>query len=80
MIKQRPKKRYTAIAKIGYDQTLKNNICVLYRFNNIDNFLKFMQKNTSLYGSTFIISQAIRLVSLPIRGENLKDYKTLIKT
>ena len=44
MIKERPKKRYTAIAKIGYDQTLKNNICVLYRFNNIDNFLKFMQK------------------------------------
>jgi hypothetical protein len=44
MKKERPKKRYTAIAKIGYDQTLKNNICVIYRFNNIDNFLKFMQK------------------------------------
>lgn len=44
MKKERPKKRYTAIAKIGYDQTLKNNICVLYRFNNIDNFIKFMKK------------------------------------
>jgi len=44
MKKERPKKRYTAIAKVGYDKTLKQNICVLYRFNDINNFLKFMQK------------------------------------
>jgi hypothetical protein len=44
MKKERAKKRYTAIAKVGYDKTLKNNICVLYRFNDIDNFLKFIQK------------------------------------
>jgi hypothetical protein len=43
MKKVRPKKRYTAIAKVGYDTTLKQNICVLYRFNNVDNFIKFMQ-------------------------------------
>ena len=44
MKKERAKKRYTAIAKVGYDKVLKNNICVLYRFNDIDNFLKFIQK------------------------------------
>ena len=41
--KERPKKRYTAIAKTGYDLALKKNICVKYRFNDINNFLKFMQ-------------------------------------
>lgn len=44
MKKERAKKKYSAIAKVGFDPATKNNICVLYRFNDIDNFLKFIQK------------------------------------
>ena len=35
-------KKYSGIAKVGYNKDTKTNICVKYRFNNIDNFLKFM--------------------------------------
>ena len=35
-------KKYIGIAKIGYDKTIKNNICVKYRFNDIDKFKKFL--------------------------------------
>lgn len=42
--KIRPKKLYTAIAKVGYNKSLQQNICVKYRFNKVDNFLIFIQK------------------------------------
>lgn len=45
--KQRRKKKFTAIAKVGYDPAIKKNICVLYRFDNFDKFLIFMQKKYS---------------------------------
>lgn len=35
-------KKYIGIAKIGYDKTIKNNICVKYRFNDVDKFIKFL--------------------------------------
>lgn len=35
---------YIAISKVGYDKTTKSAICVKYRFNNIDNFLIFINK------------------------------------
>ena len=46
MIQKRKKaeRKFSAIAKIGYDKNLKQNICVKYRFNNLDNFLNFIQK------------------------------------
>lgn len=47
MKKNRPQKKYSAIAKVGYDMINKKPICVLYRFNKIDNFLQFMQKKYS---------------------------------
>jgi hypothetical protein len=44
MKKERPQTKYTGIAKIGYDKAIKNNICVSYRFNDINNFLLFMER------------------------------------
>lgn len=41
-------KRYTAIAKVGYIQG-KGNVCVKYRFNNLDNFMAFIRKKYDPY-------------------------------
>ena len=43
-IKTKSERKFTALAKTGYDHTLKQDIFVKYRFNNIDNFLQFIQK------------------------------------
>jgi len=55
--KKRPLRKYTAIAKIGYNKDTKENIFVKYRFNNIDNFLKFLTtKHTPLYCNIFYLA------------------------
>lgn len=35
-------KKYSGIGKVGYNKDTKTNICVKYRFNNVDDFIKFM--------------------------------------
>ena len=42
--KNKTVKKYVAIAKVGYNASLKQNICVKYRFNKIDRFLIFIQQ------------------------------------
>ena len=42
--KTRAEKKYSAIAKVGYNKENKTNICVKYRFNDINDFLKFMNR------------------------------------
>jgi hypothetical protein len=43
-------KKFTAIAKVGWDASNKKNICVKYRFDKVDNFIAFMQrKYTNIY-------------------------------
>ena len=55
--KKRPLRRYTAIAKIGYDNTLKQNVMVKYRFNNLDNFIAFLiKKHNPLYCNIFYLA------------------------
>jgi len=38
----RPERKFSGIGKIGYDTNLKNNICVKYRFNDVNKFIIFM--------------------------------------
>jgi hypothetical protein len=49
--KKKPLRKYTAIAKVGYDPAAKKNIMVLYRFNNMQDFLRFI---TGKYNVAFI--------------------------
>ena len=42
--KIKAERKCCGIAKIGFDKSTKQNICVKYRFNDLDNFLKFIQK------------------------------------
>ena len=46
-------KKYNAIAKVGYNPTTKENICVKYRFNKIDNFISFIN---SKYNNVYWIN------------------------
>ena len=43
----RPERKYSGIAKIGYDTNTKNNICVKYRFNDVQKFILFMNRKYS---------------------------------
>lgn len=55
--KKRPLRKYTAIAKVGYNVTAKENIMVKYRFNDMDKFLAFMQnKWQPLYINIFLLA------------------------
>jgi len=42
--KNKTVKKYVAISKVGYNGSMKQNICVKYRFNKIDRFLIFIQQ------------------------------------
>ena len=42
--RKRPLRKFTAIAKVGYNVTEKQNIMVKYRFNDLDKFILFMQR------------------------------------
>lgn len=59
--RKRPLRKFTAIAKIGYDVTAKQNIMVKYKFNDLDNFIKFMQRKWQpLYINIFYLAGAER--------------------
>lgn len=45
---KKKEKRFIAIAKVGYDPG-RGNICVKYRFNDLNNFLAFMQRKYTPY-------------------------------
>lgn len=42
--KNRPERKFTAIAKVGYDKSIQKNICVKYRTNKPENVIAFLQK------------------------------------
>lgn len=44
MKKSKKERKFTLIAKVGYDPALKQAICVKFRTNNIDNLIKFFQR------------------------------------
>lgn len=46
--KERKSKKYVGIGKVGYIAG-KGNICVKYRFNDINNFLAFMNRKYTPY-------------------------------
>ena len=46
--KERKNKKFVAIAKVGYLPG-QGNICVKYRFNNLENFMAFMNRKYQPY-------------------------------
>ena len=70
-------KRFTAVAKVGWDP-IRGNICVKYRFNDLNNFLAFMQRKYSPYWINIFYksgTQAGRLAYTWGRKKGLEDAK-----
>lgn len=42
-IKNKVSKKYVGIAKVGYNISIKQSICVKYRFDNTDKFIIFIK-------------------------------------
>jgi len=40
--KNKVERKFSAIAKIGFDTSTKQNICVKYRFNDVNKFIIFI--------------------------------------